>query len=384
MEKKNNVDGYILSDAEKKLIDDCPHDIINVEKFLKHCVVVEQCAKIQYFTASDGTVVNLKTPNSKLPFKIKHLEEKEQERILRKRKVYNSLNTKQQNFFRSAIGAYKDGKSTTTHEKLMTEKKAELLEYFGRFYTIDEVHTITRKDWGTTYITKEVLSHFFKDNFDEIARLREKHKEDFDHLRLTHKASRIEELMWMYNKLKLKYETSSNREDHRTLLQTIESIRKEVEGDRLTIQANVDINIQEEVNLQIRNELMKTIPLREIIIGRISARMEISPRELIGDMNKSYYARMNRLLEDTDEIEFEELGFPSEQSYDFEAIGSNHKQNEENKIRNKEIKEAEKKRKENSEATAKNEALKEKLLAKLKNKIANNKEANQQLKDKMQ
>ena len=50
--------------------------------------------------------------------------------------------------------------------------------------------------------------------------------------------------------------------------------------------------------------------------------MGLSPSELINDMNNSYYSKLNRLLVDAEESEFEEVGFPSDQAYDFEIIGA--------------------------------------------------------------
>ncbi len=383
-DKKIDLTGLKLTDAERIEIENCPHDIVDIQKFLKHLNAKSMADKLSKHVASDGTELNLRTPANRLKNNIEHLSAQEQEKIKTKSNLANSYYTKSRNFFRSAIGAYdsNDYTSQPNHEKLMIEKKAELIEYFGRFYTIEEVHTITRKDWGTTYMTKEALSLFVKDNYDEISRLKEKHKENFEHLRLSHKSSRLEELTWMYNKLKLKYEKSGSREDHRTLIQTITEIRKEVEGDRLTIEGNIEINIQEEVNSQIRNELMRSIPLREIIIGRLAAKMGISPRNLISDMNQSYYARMNRLIvENSEEVEFEEIGFPSEQSYDFEQIEKINEEKKRKKLQDKKLEEknAESKKIESD----KNELLKQNLLDKLKKKAAEQKNNQEELRKKL-
>lgn len=382
--KKMDLAGLNLSEEEREEIKNCPHEIIDIQKFLKHLKAKSQADKMTEVKTSDGTEVNMRAPSNRIREKISHLPQKEQDKIIARANTINSLLTKSRNFFRASIGAYDNGDSPAqaNHERLLTEKKAELLEYFGRFYTIDEVHTITRKDWGTSSMTKQQLSLFVKDNYDEIARLKEKHKENFEHLRLSHKSSRLEELTWMYNKLKLKYEKGGSREDHRALLQTIVEIRKEVEGDRLTIEANVDINIQEEVNAQIRNELMRGMSLREIIIGRLAAKMGISPRNLISDMSQSYYAKMNRLLVDSaEEVEFEEVGFPSEQSYDFEHI---EKINEEKKKKKEQEKRLEEKSNESKKAEKeKSEKLKEALLQKLKQKAADQKNKEEELRKRL-
>lgn len=383
MSEENDLDGMNLSEDEKKEIQNCPHDIIDIQKFLQHLSAKKEAERMKIHTTSDGVELNLASPLNRIKGKIEHLSEDERNEIITKSNTVNSLSTKSRNYFKSAVGGYNNGgtPAKADHEKLLVEKKAELLEYFGRFYTVDEVHTICRKDWGTSKMSKQQLSLFVKDNYDEINRLKEKHKESFDHLRMTHKSSRLEELSWMYNKLKVKYEKTGSREDHRTLLQTIESVRKEVEGDRLTIQGNIDVNIQEEVNLQIRNELMRSIPLKEIIIGRLSARMGLAPRELLNDMSKSYYARLNSLLGEAEDVEFEELGFPSEQTYDFDHI---QKVNEKKKRDDEQIKQKRKAEKKLQEAHSdKSIKLKEALLEKLRKKSVDSKKSQEELRKRL-
>ncbi len=384
MTKKIDLRGLILSDEEKAEIESCPHEIVDINKFIKHLKAKAQVERMKKYVASDGTEINLSTPANRLKTQIEHLSGAEKKKITAKSNTVNSFSTKSRNFLKSAIGGYETGVIKTAqsnHEKLLTERKAELLEYFGRFFSIDEVHTITRKDWGTSIMTKEQLSLFCKDNHDEIERLKDKHKESFEHLRLVHKSSRLEELTQLYNKLKVRYEKTNSREDHRVLLQTIESIRKEVEVDKLIIEASIDHTIQEEVNSQIRNGLMREIPLREIIIGRLAARIGITPRELVHDMSQSYYARMNRLIADADDVDFEEIGFPSEATYDFEHIEKlnvekKHKDEQKQKQRDAEqvIKDS------NRE---KNEVLKTALLEKLKNKTTESKRNQDELRKRL-
>lgn len=381
---KNITAGLNLSEADKQEVENCPYEIEDIQKFLEHIKVRKQAEKLQFFTASDGSKIDLKTPHSKIDYKIGHLPEPEQKKIKTKKRAFDSLYTKSQNLKRSSFGAYnhKQAGQSNTHERFFSDRKAELLEYFGRMFTVEEVLSIIKKDWGYSDITNKTLAAFFRDNLDEINRLREKHRNSFDHLRLTSKTSRIEELTWMYNKLKSRYEKTSSREDQRELRSTIESIRKEVEGDRLTIQGSVDVNIQQEVNIQIRNELMKTIPLKEIVLGRLSAKLGISPRDLIKDMNTSYYAKLNRLL-NTEDADFEDISFPSEQSYDFELIERVNETKELEKGREEAKKLEEKKNYENSDKAKKNDELKKSLLEKLKGNIRKNKEQQEELKNRL-
>lgn len=363
------IEGMNLPEDLKKAIIDCPNEIIDLDKFITHFELEKEAQKLETYKSSDGVVLNMKKPMKHLKTDVEHLPQNEQEIIFNTRNKYSSLIIKSKNFFRASVGAYGNEANKTTltptHNKLFLDKKAELLDLFGRFFSIDEIISISKKDWGKSQYTKEVLASFYKENFDEINAQREKHKQDFNHLRLSHKTSRLEELTWMYNKMKLKYERSASREDHRVLLQTIDSIRKEIEGDRLTIEGNIDLTIQEEVNSQIRNEILRGLPLREIIIGRLAARLNTSPRELVKDMCSSYYARFNRLLGGVEEATIQETSYPSEQEYDFEFIKNVNDERE--KVEKKQLIESQTK----SEETIVSDNSKNLLLERLKQNANN-------------
>jgi hypothetical protein len=189
----------------------------------------------------------------------------------------------------------------------------------------------------------------------------------------------------MYNKLKSRYEKTSSREDHRVLLLTMDSIRKEVEGEKLTIQQSLDIKIQQEVHIQIKQEIMKTLPLKEIILGRLSARLGIPPRDLINDLNTSYYAKMNRMINDIQDVDFDEITLPSEQSYDFDYIKKvNEKNDDLIKVEEKKQIEEKKKREDEEEKDKANkESLKQALLRQIESQRRKNINTQNELKDRL-
>lgn len=365
IEKLEQLEGVTLTKSEKEEILNCPHEIHDIRKFILYIRLRRQSEKVDHFEASDGKIVNLRTPFVKIEDKVGHLPPEEVERIKLQRKKYNSLHAKACNMYRSATNSYRKYKQGGDPLiTLLSEKKALILEYFGRMFTIDEVLSMLKKDWGINMVNKVALTKFYHENSQEINRLREKHREDYQHLRLTAKTSRLEELTWMYNKLKSKYEKTSSREDHKVLLLTMESIRKEVEGERLTIQQNLDIQIQHEVHIQIKQEIMKTLPLKEIILGRLSARLGIQPRDLINDLNTSYYAKMNRMISDIQDVDFDEIVLPSEQPYDFDYIKKvNDKADKDIELEEQKQKKEQKEREEEDERDKVNkESLKQSLL----------------------
>lgn len=324
------LNGCNFSDEQKKAIRECQYKIKDVDKFILHLSEKSKAQKVRYLKI-DGNKIDLTLTIDQL-HKANKFSPENRTLVLKARKIYLSYLRRSENFLRSACDGYLRSESKTFMtrvESMLVEKKAFILEAFGRMFTVDEVHKMLLNDYNVSDIRIDELSVFYVENKSEIERLQEKHKQQYDHLRLTAKTSRVEELTWLYNKAKSKYEKGTNREDHKVLLQTLEALRKEVEGEKLTIQASVDVNMQQDVNFQIRNELLKNLPLREIIVGRLATKLGIQPRDIINDLSQSYYARLNSLINNVQEVSFDDIEFPSLQTYDFTAIEEKQKQIEE-------------------------------------------------------
>ena len=102
------------------------------------------------------------------------------------------------------------------------------------------------------------------------------------------------------------------------MLKTLEQIRKEAEGDILTINGAIDVNIEAQIQEHIQEEIYKTINLKEIILGRVAARMNYDPSKLIAALHNSYYAKFVQISGEYDEDA--EITYPSSQAYDFTKI----------------------------------------------------------------
>lgn len=311
--------GINFTEEELQSIQSCEFEIIDIHKYLLFLKLEKQAKKIQFLKLSDEITIDLLKPKTITMVEILEYESTDQQKVLKRQEAFRKIHTLALNARRAAFGGY-DGKKAKLKDTLLSSKKTELLEYFGRLFTIKEVYAILKVDSSMKSISEVVLTDFYRSNIDEIKRLQEKHKQDYTHLRLTAKTSRLEELTYLYGKLKRKYEISNNREDHKALLSTMESIRKEVEGDKVTLQGNIGIQVQHEVNLHVRAELMKGVALKEVILSRLAARSGINPLKILNSLNDSYYAKWNRLLNNTIDVEHEEVSFPSLQSYDFDMI----------------------------------------------------------------
>ena len=348
MEKENLEipEGVIDEEAYQEWLSKSKHPILTTKKM---------------YECSDGTEINLASFPHVITKKIQGLPVKEQNKILTKKQLYSQINNKATALKRKAFGS-KQGR-VDKHGGILATKKQELIEYFGRMFSIDEMTKHVNTEWGIP-IKKKAIEKFRKDNSVEIDRQIDIFKASYSDIRLGVKRSRLEELVWLYGKQKDKYTETLSRDDYKLLLVTLESIRKESEGDRLTIDGKVDINYEANIQQHLREEVFRTLNLKEIILGRVAARMNINPVKLIYSINQSFYAKFSNVLGDFDEAEGKEnLAYPSQMNYNFEKIEKYHVQ------RDNEVQEAiiveETENKKDSEKANKQ---KEDIVAKLKRK----------------
>jgi hypothetical protein len=266
---------------------------------------------------SDGEVVNLASFPHIIQKRIQHLPVKEQTSVMAKKDLYYKINNKATALKRAAFGL-KQGRQEKG-SGLLDSKREEMLEYFGRMFTVDEVLKIVNTEWGIP-MNKQSVMNFRKEYASEIESRVEKFKASYSDIRLGVKRSRLEELVWLYSKQKEKYENSRSREDYKLLLVTLEQIRKEAEGDRLTIDGKIDVNYEATIHAHLRDEVFKSMNLKEIILGRVSARMNVNPVKLIFSLNQSFYAKFSNVLGTYDDESQGELIYPSQMNYNFEKI----------------------------------------------------------------
>jgi hypothetical protein len=247
-------------------------------------------------------------------------------------KVNNKLNALKRKAF--GVNPMQGHKGNTT--TLLNSRQTELIELFGRMFTINEVYKIVSKDWGLQ-MSKDVVADFRSRHSEEIQKQVERFKASYADIRLGHKRSRLEELVWLYGKQKDRYlDKKESKDDYSLLLKTLEQIRKEAEGDRLTIDGRIDVNYEANIQVHLREEVYKTLNIKEIILGRVASRMNISPAKLIYSLNNSFYAKFSNVLGTLDESAQNSTDtiYPSQMNYDFERI------NKEFLKRDKEIEEA--------------------------------------------
>jgi hypothetical protein len=253
--------------------------------------------------------------------KTEHLGEKEREKFERLKALYFRINnnlTKQKRLaFGKKMGRIPD---VLKDGSILEVRKVELLELFGKMYDIADVLKIVNMEWGIP-INHQNLMGFKVKYQDDIRKLVDIHKTSYHNIRLGIKKSRLEELSYIYKKAKETWTDANKREDLKVLLTILEQIRKEAEGDKLTIEGKVDISYEHNINDHLMKEVFATTNLKEIILGRVAAKMGVNPVRLMFSLQNSYYKKFSNVLGDMDEKDQDGMIYPSQLSYDFERIG---------------------------------------------------------------
>ena len=271
---------------------------------------------------SEGETINPGEFPNRIRKKIEHLPPKEQELIMAQKVEYLKLLQKKNVAKGKAFGRIGRPKKDATKEISFQDKAEKALDddivvLLGRLFSIREVVRIIAEDNGIA-INAERVKRVLKENVVQIEKAREEFRNKVTDVRLYNKRPRLEELAWMYSKMKLRYIAMDSTDAYNAMLRTLEQIRKEAEGDIININGNVDVNLNVELQAHIQKEIIKTINLKEIILGRVAARMNFDTSKLIAGLHNSYYNRFVQISGDYDPTA--EMQYPSLINYDFADI----------------------------------------------------------------
>lgn len=302
-----------------------PEEVVDQKAYIKYTVLMNNpILKNRIIDLSDGGEVNIGLLPHVFRKKIEHLPPKEQEVLLERKQDYMRLLQKKNIALAQAYGnAGRYGGRKNKDGELSYQKKAELaleqdiITLLGRMFSIQEVVKILVEDNGIAVSTEKVKQIMAK-NLVTIERAREEFRNKVTDVRLYNKRPRLEELAWMYSKMKMRYIAMNSTDAYNAMLRTLEQIRKEAEGDILNINGAIDVNLSVELQAHIQKEIIKTINIKEIILGRIAARMNYDCKKLIAGLHNSYYNQFVQISGDFDPNA--EMQYPSLVNYDFAEI----------------------------------------------------------------
>ena len=298
-----------------------PEDVVNPKEYIK-MIALERHPILRntIYLSSEGDEINIAMLPHRLKKYIEHLSPKEQEDIMELKRQYNQMRAKITTCKAMAYGRagrYGGEKKEVALLNKLSPFEEDIIELLGRMFTVAEVVKIMGEDNGVIVQENEVKD-VLKKHIVEIERKREEFRNTVTDVRLYNKRPRLEELAWMYSKMKARYVAINSTDAYNAMLRTLEQIRKEAEGDILTVNGAVDINIEVTIQNHIQKEILKTINLKEIILGRVAARMNYDPKKLVAGLHNSYYAKFVDISGDFDEDA--EMQYPSNTAYDFGMI----------------------------------------------------------------
>lgn len=302
-----------------------PQDVIDKQAYMRYIAYSNHpLLKNPIYVTPEGEEINLAMLIHYLRRKIEHLPPKEQEIILDLKTKYMQIVQKKNVASGMAWGRIGKPKKKTPSQKEMENKAKQALEndiitLLGRMFSINEVVKILVEDNGLVVTTAQVKDIMAR-NLVIIERKREEFRNKVTDVRLYNKRPRLEELAWMYSKMKMRYITLNSVEAYNAMLRTLEQLRKEAEGDILSVRGAIDVNLNVELQAHIQKEILKTINLKEIILGRIAARMNYDCDKLIAGLHNSYYNRFVQISGDYDPNAENDMQYPSLVNYDFAEI----------------------------------------------------------------
>jgi hypothetical protein len=298
-----------------------PSDVVDQKAYIRYITLSRHpLLKNRIYTTSEGEEINIAMLPHRLRETIAHLPPKEQEVILDLKTKYLKVLMKKNTSMAAAygrIGGYNKKKRDTFEDKAKRALEDDIVTLLGRMFSIAEVVKILVEDNGIV-VTQAQVKEVMAKNLVTIERKREEFRNKVTDVRLYNKRPRLEELAWMYSKMKMRYIAMNSTEAYNAMLRTLEQIRKESEGDIISINGAVDVNLNVELQAHIQKEIIKTINIKEIILGRIAARMNYDCKKLIAGLHNSYYNQFVQISGDYDPSA--EMQYPSLINYDFAEI----------------------------------------------------------------
>lgn len=252
----------------------------------------------------------------------------EKEEVMKKVKVARLLQNK---MLISRAKAY--GKSLTSSNSIalgreqmkliLDERQSEILEYYGKYLDDGEILKIIHLQWGYN-ISKYTLERFKEKNKKRITSLQEGFRQNLDASKLYHKRFRLEEIWFLYKERKRAYEQHSSREDVKLMMALIKQAKDEAEAHQIHITGQINHKVEIGIANHIEREIMAHLTIQDIILARVSHRLNVNPAYIINRLHKSVYAKFTGFDSPDDSLLQDEIVYPSTMIYDWSMIKRKH------------------------------------------------------------
>jgi len=314
-----------LKSVEKEGV--APSGVVDIESYNKmltlqnNKVFSEDIRIVQ--TSDDDLEIDLFMTEAAIKKAIDHLPDQEREDLIKRSRSIRMLKGKVDNLKAKAYGSIRVKSHSSVTSIVLNERAPELMEYFGKFFSAEEVYRIVNEQWGIKIALKSI-QNFQRKNYTEIKKTQDIYARDHRDVRLSHKKARLEELTVLYQSRKDRYQITDSREDVKLMLQILKLINDIVDGQHLKIAGEITHKIETTINYSVQQEVMKGLTINDIIIARVAARNGINPQFLSARLHQSIYAKHSGFASPSGDIGEQEISYPSSMVYNWDEVKKLH------------------------------------------------------------
>jgi len=181
----------------------------------------------------------------------------------------------------------------TKKKSLLGLKEIEVLEMFGKWYNIEDVHNVIIKEWHLPVQISE-LKTFYKENIEKIEYLRTKYAKRQDQFHVATDTGRMEGISALYMYWRQAFAESPSVQISQEMRKLIELAKREVKGDEIVIKlnGNIDVEATMQANKTIDDVLTK-LPINLMVVGLVAAKENVNPMNIMASLTNSYYKNYN-------------------------------------------------------------------------------------------
>lgn len=255
----------------------------------------------------------------------------ERNKVLKWFKKWKLASKKVQGYYNLAFGIV-DKKSKNVFEPTYDDKqykdlckhKAVIIQMLSSLYTPKEVLKVLQQNCGQNF-TNETIERFKKQYSAEIESAKNSYLDisGLSEVRLFHTRPRVEEITEMFVIAKERYLIDRTVENETALLKIFQALKKETEIGGNTTNNVLNVNVAQTTANIHNGELIKELPIKDIVAKHLADKMGVSTNKLIAGLNKRPKEQFN---------EDGKIQYPSDMDYDFEKLAATIKENDKDYI----------------------------------------------------
>lgn len=264
----------------------------------------------RYYTTSRGDIVNMLLFRRVVRKKMEGLPVEEQEYM---EKLWLELH---KNFSRMAVlkrHAFKAyGGSEYDVTKMLDPVKSLIFELMGQLHSDEEIQERLAMEGIPTNVTH--IRKFRQKYKAQVEKLQDDYEKEWHTIGITRKRARLDQLAYMYNKLKKSFDGVKGTGQvsySREMREVLNQVKREVEGDNvhLTVDGKLDIITTIQMSQQV-SDLYASINYISLIIARVAARTRVNPLMLQYYLMNSWYSKFSGIVKN-DKMFDENPTYPS-------------------------------------------------------------------------